>query len=99
MPWEKSDDNVSPVGALSVYAVNRENDDWKFSQTWTVSYTVQTNILHWCEESCTLFVGLDNGEIHMYRVPAEHKGRKFEKVSIFRLIITQTTVRIIKTAQ
>ena len=38
--------------------------------------------MHWDTESETLFMGLDNGEIHMYRVPKETKYRKYEKVSL-----------------
>jgi hypothetical protein len=77
MPWEASDDNVSPVGALSVYKVHITNDEWSFQQLWTASYTSQTNILHWDEESEQLFVGLDNGEVHVYKVPGGEGYKKY----------------------
>lgn len=51
MPWENSNDSVSPVGALSVYQVSHPNDEWKFKLNFTMSYTSQTNILHWNKES------------------------------------------------
>jgi|JI10StandDraft_1071094.scaffolds.fasta_scaffold711631_1 hypothetical protein len=49
LPWDSSDDNVSPVGALSVFKVVVDvNDEWQFQLQWTCSYTAQTNILYYC---------------------------------------------------
>jgi len=37
--------------------------------------------MHWDDESEQLFMGLDNGEVHIYKIPREKKMCKFEKVS------------------
>jgi len=70
MPWDSAEDqNVSPVGALSVFKVIVDkNDEWQFQLAWTCSYTSQTNIMYFCKDSRTLFMGLDNGEIHLYKL-------------------------------
>eukprot|EP00349_Pseudokeronopsis_sp_Brazil_P009175 CAMPEP_0202961928 /NCGR_PEP_ID=MMETSP1396-20130829/6027_1 /ASSEMBLY_ACC=CAM_ASM_000872 /TAXON_ID= /ORGANISM="Pseudokeronopsis sp., Strain Brazil" /LENGTH=316 /DNA_ID=CAMNT_0049682157 /DNA_START=155 /DNA_END=1105 /DNA_ORIENTATION=- len=74
LPWEKktANDNYVSVGALSTYKVIVDKDDnWEFLRMWTVSFPSQTNVLEWCREQETLFVGLDSGKVHIYKVPSK----------------------------
>jgi len=68
-----TEEAISTVGALKHYRViekqgDKKNDDnrWHYQPNWAKTYASQTNILYWCEDSSTLFLGLDSGMIHRY---------------------------------
>mmetsp|Transcript_6195 Transcript_6195/g.5573 ORF Transcript_6195/g.5573 Transcript_6195/m.5573 type:complete len:128 (+) Transcript_6195:397-780(+) len=81
LPWEKKTaktDNYVSVGALSAYKVITDNDDnWEFLRMWTISFPSQTNVLCWSQEIETLYVGLDSGKVHIYKVPKEYNYLRF----------------------
>lgn len=52
------------MGALVVYKVSIVDEEWRFDRMWTKTFASQTNVLHWCADMETLFVGLDSGAIH-----------------------------------
>ena len=83
MPWEKGQDNnnYSVVGALVVYkvAVDKEGQ-WRFDKMWTKTFNSQTNVLYWCADMETLFVGLDNGRIHSFKIPKEYNYMRYQEV-------------------
>jgi len=85
-PWEKAtagQENSSTVGALVVYKVSMTaTDDWKFERMWTRTFNSQTNVLHWCAEMETLFVGLDSGVTHQLFIPKEYNHMRYQEVKI-----------------
>lgn len=48
---------------------------------WTKTFASQTNVLHWCAEMETLFVGLDNGSIFQFFIPKEYNYMRYQEVS------------------
>ena len=85
-PWEKAtagQENSATVGALVVYKVSMTaTDDWKFERMWTRTFNSQTNVLHWCAEMETLFVGLDSGVTHQLFIPKEYNHMRYQEVKI-----------------
>jgi hypothetical protein len=59
-------ENSSTVGALVVYRVSVEQATgaWTFERMWTRTFNSQTNVMHWCADLETLYIGLDSGVIH-----------------------------------
>ena len=88
MPWEKKEkeeeQTYATVGGLLLYNVNVEPDgkQWMFSRMWAANFPSQTNILHWTPEQKLLFIGLDSGAIHVYKVTDTAKG--LEEISNFK---------------
>ena len=50
---------------------------------WTKTFTSQTNVLHWCGDKETLFVGLDNGEIYQLFIPKEFNHMRYQEVPFY----------------
>ena len=50
---------------------------------WTKTFTSQTNVLHWCADMETLFVGLDSGEIYQLFIPKEFNHMRYQEVRLF----------------
>lgn len=66
------------MGALVVYRVKvEEGDQWRFDRMWTKAFSSQTNVLHWCADMETLFVGLDNGSIVQLFIPKEYNHMRY----------------------
>jgi hypothetical protein len=59
-------ENSATVGALVVYrvSIDQSTGQWTFERMWTRTFNSQTNVLHWCADLETLYVGLDSGVIH-----------------------------------
>lgn len=58
-----------------------QNDAWSFDRMWTKTFASQTNVLHWCPDMETLFVGLDNGSIFQFFIPKEYNYMRYQEVS------------------
>lgn len=67
------------MGALVVYRVSSE---WRFERMWTKTFASQTNVLCWCADMETLFVGLDNGGIQQLFIPKEYNYMRYQEVTI-----------------
>ena len=61
---------------------------------WTKTFASQTNVLHWCADMETLFVGLDNGAIHQLFIPKEYNYMRYQEVSDSLWIMIISTVRM-----
>jgi hypothetical protein len=86
-PWEKAaagQENSATVGALVVYkvAVNPSTDEWSFDRMWTRTFNSQTNVLHWCADMETLFVGLDSGMTYQLFIPKEYNHMRYQEVRV-----------------
>ena len=77
-----ADDTVSTVGALQHVKIEVKSQssantstssagNHLVTPTWAKTYGSQTNILHWCDEQSTLYLGLDIGTIHRYQCTKE----------------------------
>ena len=49
---------------------------------WTKTFASQTNVLCWCADMETLFVGLDNGGIQQLFIPKEYNYMRYQEVTI-----------------
>lgn len=66
------------MGALVAYKVTIDKDEfWKFDRMWTKTFPSQTNVLYWCADNETLYVGLDSGRIHSFFIPKEYNYMRF----------------------
>lgn len=54
-----------------------EEDSWHFERMWTKTFASQTNVLYWCSEMECLFVGLDSGKIHQFKIPKEYNYMRY----------------------
>lgn len=86
-PWEKQiagAENSATVGALVVYKVSIDTNTgaWQFDRMWTRTFNSQTNVLHWCSDNETLYVGLDSGAVHQLVVPKEFNYMRYQEVSL-----------------
>jgi hypothetical protein len=70
------------VGALVTYKVTVDpaDDQWKFDRMWTKTFPSQTSCLFWNEEMEQLYVGLDNGRIHSFKIPKEYNYMRYQEV-------------------
>ena len=83
-PWEKDTGAHVTVGALVVYSVDKnpkEEIEWQFERKWAKSYPYQTNILFWELNTKLLCIGMDDGNIHILRLPLEYKFMQYEEVA------------------
>lgn len=79
-PWEKDlPDVIVSVGILECYVL-RDPVEWKFERIWVKTFNVQAISLHWDQKSNHLIVGLDDGRINAFHIPAELNYIKYEEV-------------------
>ena len=72
------------VGALLVYKVSHLNGDfygeWKFDRLWVKSFPVQAIVMKWDPTLKLLAIGMDNGNIHCFKIASDHKYMQYEEV-------------------
>ena len=67
-------------------------NQWNNVSSWGKTYASQTNILHWCDEQSTLYLGLDSGRIHRYVCEKEKNLMQMKELSEITVHNTQQRI-------
>ena len=67
-------------------------NQWNNVPSWGKTYASQTNILHWCDEQSTLYLGLDSGRIHRYVCEKEKNLMQMKELSEITVHNTQQRI-------
>jgi WD40 repeat protein len=93
LPWEKKTDSHITVGAIFTFKIkenkNENNDkndnnnknNISYEKIWVKSFPEQTGVISFEKKSYTLLIGLDMGNIIIYRTNERSNFLKYEEIS------------------
>ena len=85
LPWEKKTDAHITVGAVFAFKINENKTDnvknIKYEKVWAKSFPEQTGVLYFEKKSLSILIGLDMGNIEVYRTNERSNYLKYEEIA------------------